>query len=355
MIRSYAVIFSIAIFSAMFSGIPESFSQTSVIQDCKDVISAEEMNSVTRMHDYDIKIREIPNAGERSTGILKMCSMSMTPEIQGDPDLSNQILGISINFMEFDSSESAKRHHDMIIDNSKELDVEFYHGDMNGWNMRDFGLYDGQRGVPGGADHVVAIEYQKENYLAVLTMPVKGDKSLASNEVLQMLFIDMDENMMALDHNLTNVSVSENYPVTDETKSGEKEGGGCLIATAAYGSEMAPQVQFLREIRDNTVMSTSSGAAFMAGFNQLYYSFSPTIANMERENPMFQQAVRAFITPMISTLSIMTLADNGSEAEVTGLGISVIALNLGMYIAAPAAVGFASWRYVKSRMQGRTS
>ena len=113
-------------------------------------------------------------------------------------------------------------------------------------------------------------------------------------------------------------------------------GGGCLIATATYGTEMAPQVQFLREIRDNTVLSTSSGAAFMTGFNQLYYSFSPTIADMERENPLFQEAVRAFITPMVSTLSIMTLAEDGSEIEVLGLGISVIALNLGMYIVAPS-------------------
>ena len=120
-----------------------------------------------------------------------------------------------------------------------------------------------------------------------------------------------------------------------------EEGGGCLIATAAYGTELAPQVQFLREIRDNTVMSTASGASFMTGFNQLYYSFSPTIADMERENPMFQEAVRAFITPMITTLSIMTLADTGSEVEVLGYGISVIALNLAMYIATPAAVGFA--------------
>jgi len=132
-------------------------------------------------------------------------------------------------------------------------------------------------------------------------------------------------------------------------KTEEPNGGGCLIATAAYGSELAPQVQFLREIRDNTVMSTSSGTAFMSGFNQLYYSFSPTIADMERENPMFQQAVRAFITPMVSTLSIMTLADDGSEAEVLGLGISVIALNLGMYIAVPALIGFKVNRHIKSR------
>ena len=128
---------------------------------------------------------------------------------------------------------------------------------------------------------------------------------------------------------------------TTESESMDKEGGGCLIATAAYGTELAPQVQFLREIRDNTVMSTVSGAAFMSGFNQLYYSFSPTIADMERKSPMLQEAVRVFITPMISTLSILTLAEEGNEFEVIGFGASIIVLNLGMYIAAPALVGFA--------------
>ena len=67
----------------------------------------------------------------------------------------------------------------------------------------------------------------------------------------------------------------------------EEEGGGCLIATAAYGSEMAPQVQLLREIRDNQLMNTESGSAFMGAFNEAYYSFSPYIADMERENPVF--------------------------------------------------------------------
>ena len=129
------------------------------------------------------------------------------------------------------------------------------------------------------------------------------------------------------------------------------ERSSCLIATAAYGSELAPQVQFLREIRDNTVLNTSSGVAFMAGFNQLYYSFSPTIADMERESPLFKEAVRAFITPMISTLSIMTLADSNSELNVLGLGISVIMLNLGLYIVAPALVGFKAYGHFKSRRQ----
>ncbi|QLH06053.1 CFI-box-CTERM domain-containing protein [Nitrosopumilus ureiphilus] len=135
------------------------------------------------------------------------------------------------------------------------------------------------------------------------------------------------------------------------TKPDDKEppGGSCLIATAAYGTELAPQIQLLREVRDNTVLSTASGSTFMAGFNTLYYSFAPTVADWERENPIFKESVKVFITPMVSTLSIMTLADTGSEVEVLGLGISVIALNLGMYIAAPALVGFKVHKHLKSR------
>lgn len=119
----------------------------------------------------------------------------------------------------------------------------------------------------------------------------------------------------------------------------EKEkGGGCLIATAAFGSELAPQVQMLREIRDNTVLSTSSGMAFMSGFNEFYYSFSPTIADWERENPTFQEAVRITITPLLTSLSILNYVDIDSEAEMLGYGIGLIVLNLGMYIVAPAVV-----------------
>jgi YVTN family beta-propeller protein len=129
----------------------------------------------------------------------------------------------------------------------------------------------------------------------------------------------------------------EQKETTEET---EPSGGGCLIATAAYGTELAPQVQLLREIRDNTLFSTAFGTSFMSGFNTLYYSFAPTIADWERESPMFKETIKTLITPMLSTLSIMSLADEGSEVDVLGLGISVIALNLGMYIAAPAVVAW---------------
>ena len=116
------------------------------------------------------------------------------------------------------------------------------------------------------------------------------------------------------------------------------EGGGCLIATATFGSELAPQVQQLRELRDNTILSTKSGVAFMTGFNQFYYTFSPTIADFERENPIFKETVKLAITPMLSSLSILNYANIDSEQEILGYGISIILLNIGMYFVAPAMV-----------------
>nr|ABZ06931.1 hypothetical protein ALOHA_HF4000ANIW93I24ctg1g5 [uncultured marine crenarchaeote HF4000_ANIW93I24] len=120
----------------------------------------------------------------------------------------------------------------------------------------------------------------------------------------------------------------------------QQKGGGCLIATAAFGSEMAPQVQFLREIRDNTVLQTQSGSAFMTGFNQFYYSFSPTIADYERENPAFKETVKIAITPLLTSLAILNYVDIDSEEEMLGYGIGVILLNIGMYFVAPAVVIF---------------
>ena len=107
----------------------------------------------------------------------------------------------------------------------------------------------------------------------------------------------------------------------------------------------SPQVQQLREIRDQKLMKTESGQSFLNSFNEFYYSFSPTVADLERENPIFKETVKIVITPMLSTLSILNYVDVNSESEMLGYGISLIVLNLGMYFAAPAIVilGFRKW------------
>jgi hypothetical protein len=136
----------------------------------------------------------------------------------------------------------------------------------------------------------------------------------------------------------TNISTSESLEAESESTTSENTGGGCLIATVTYGSELAPEVQKLRELRDNHLLSTESGTQFMGMFNDVYYSFSPIIADYERENPLFKEIVKIAITPLISSLSILNYVDMDSESEVLGYGISLILLNLGMYLGIPAVV-----------------
>ena len=80
---------------------------------------------------------------------------------------------------------------------------------------------------------------------------------------------------------------------------------------------MTIEVQQLRELRDNQLLQTESGTIFMSGFNEFYYSFSPIIADYERENPYFKEAVKLAIIPMINSLSLMENAE--TESEVLGL------------------------------------
>ena len=76
----------------------------------------------------------------------------------------------------------------------------------------------------------------------------------------------------------------------------------------------------------------------MSAFNDMYYSFSPTVADWERQNPAFKELVRTAITPMLSTLSILNYVDINSEQDMLGYGIGIILLNVGMYFVAPAVV-----------------
>ncbi len=141
--------------------------------------------------------------------------------------------------------------------------------------------------------------------------------------------------------------VPEPEPIPDAAKCGEGthledgvcvldavKGGGCLVATAAYGTELSPQVQQLREIRDDVLFGTKSGTAFMTGFNQFYYSFSPTIADWERQNPIFKEIVKITITPMLSTLFLLNDVD--SESDLVWYGMGIILLNAGIYLGIPS-------------------
>ena len=76
----------------------------------------------------------------------------------------------------------------------------------------------------------------------------------------------------------------------------------------------------------------------MTGFNQFYYSFSPAVADYERENTTLKEAVKLTLTPLLTSLTLLQYADIDSESEILGYGIGVILLNIGMYFVVPAVL-----------------
>lgn len=77
---------------------------------------------------------------------------------------------------------------------------------------------------------------------------------------------------------------------------------GCLVATATYGSELSPEVSFLRGFRDNTVLRTNSGNEFMKVFNQFYYSFSPSVAGYIYAHPEVRMGMKIVLYPLMGIL-----------------------------------------------------
>ncbi|ABX13545.1 CFI-box-CTERM domain-containing protein [Nitrosopumilus maritimus] len=154
-------------------------------------------------------------------------------------------------------------------------------------------------------------------------------------EVEGILFQPIPRETVSFDIQVGEANAQPITPPEDNNDENNGENGGCLIATATFGSELAPQVQQLRELRDNTVLKTNSGITFMTTFNQFYYSFSPVIADFEREQPLFKEVMKVTLTPMLSSLSLLNHADIDSEQEMLGYGISIVLLNLGMYVGIP--------------------
>jgi hypothetical protein len=72
-------------------------------------------------------------------------------------------------------------------------------------------------------------------------------------------------------------------------------GGGCFIATAAFGSPLAPQVRLLREFRDRYLLTNGPGQLFTAA----YYRISPPLADLVAESEILRAIVRAGLIPVI--------------------------------------------------------
>jgi branched-chain amino acid transport system substrate-binding protein len=185
--------------------------------------------------------------------------------------------------------------------------------------------------------------------LGSIALNAAGDLAQTNYDVWKI--VDAQWNQVGIYYSATDtveLAAAEEVPVdTTETPPTEQQPSGCLIATAAYGSELAPQVQFLREIRDGTLLQTAAGTSLMTGFNQFYYSFSPAVADLERESPIFRDAVKTAITPAIYALNIMALADSDSEVSVLALAIVSICAIAGIYVVGPSLAVYGVARRVR--------
>lgn len=116
----------------------------------------------------------------------------------------------------------------------------------------------------------------------------------------------------------------------------------CLIATAAFGSEIAPQVQALREFRDGFILQTFAGSEFMRVFNAFYYSWSPAVAEAERHNPALRDAVKMSIYPLLYSLDlsrkVAILFSSNPELAALIAGLTASALIGLIYVAPPLTV-----------------
>lgn len=97
----------------------------------------------------------------------------------------------------------------------------------------------------------------------------------------------------------SNGSGAGSAPITDnasDTKAEDKgDGGGCFIATAAYGSYFMPKVKVLRTFRDEHLLTNVAGQYFV----KQYYQYSPPIANYISEREWVKTGVRGVLTPVV--------------------------------------------------------
>jgi hypothetical protein len=112
----------------------------------------------------------------------------------------------------------------------------------------------------------------------------------------------------------------------------------CIIATAAYGSEMAPEVAYMRYVRDNLIGSTPTGKVLRDAFNTFYYSWSPPIAQAIAGNAGLQALFRILLLPLVgiihATAWVFITLGAGDLASIAAFTLAA-ALTITVYIVTP--------------------
>jgi len=128
----------------------------------------------------------------------------------------------------------------------------------------------------------------------------------------------------------------------------------CIIATAAYGSEMAPEVAYMRYVRDNLIGSTQAGKALRDAFNAFYYSWSPPVAAAIAQSSDLQALFRVLLLPIVAivhaTAWVFTTFGSADLASVVAFGVAAV-LCVGTYIVLPVLAIRGAWKRIRLRQR----
>jgi len=157
--------------------------------------------------------------------------------------------------------------------------------------------------------------------------------------------VDMDRDRTAVAYFSSGTLKAANVQSADGSRR-------CLIATATYGSELSPEVRFLRSFRDNMVLSTFAGSSFMQAFNAWYYSFSPSVAQSISCHPIAGALARVALYPLLGILHLSYQACSllGFSSEIAVIVAGLLAGSLiGVAYVFPATIAI-EWSFPRKRI-----
>jgi hypothetical protein len=102
------------------------------------------------------------------------------------------------------------------------------------------------------------------------------------------------------------------------------QGGGCFIATAAYGADWQAEVQALRDFRDRYLLPYAAGRWFVAR----YYELSPGVAAYIEDHPSTKPVVRSLLTPLVVFALFLLGSTASAKAGVAALLGYLVVLEL---------------------------
>jgi isopenicillin-N N-acyltransferase-like protein len=115
----------------------------------------------------------------------------------------------------------------------------------------------------------------------------------------------------------TNITMNGDYSITANFRAV----GWCFIATVAYGTPMAEEIQILREFRDEYLLTNPLGRALV----DFYYKVSPPIAEFITEHPSLKPIVRAMLVPVVAMSNVFVNTTPTEKAAIIGLAVLVSA------------------------------